>query len=641
MISEPVNIDIANTPISPKNFAAMRSNAQAALLDAKGSDGYWEGELSSSALSTATAVIALDSYLRAQHTLSVAEAATYRNLIAAGRKWLQEHQNPDGGWGDTIKSLSNISTTLLCWGAIHHAGNEFQDCDRKATRWIEGHAGGTSPDILAPAIRKRYGKDQTFSVPILTALALTGRLGESPLVWKWVPQLPFELAAFPKKMFAALRLPVVSYALPALIAIGLVRHRKKPSWNFAIRAIRNGVVGRTLRVLRSIQPTTGGFLEATPLTSFVSMSLIGAGYAKHDAVHHGIRFLIRSVRSDGSWPIDTHLSTWVSTLALNALALDDSFPETFDGVSLGRLRTWLLTQQYSTRHPYTDAAPGGWAWTPLSGGVPDADDTPGALLALQGLDESLPETATENAKRAEQGILWLIGLQNRDGGIPTFCRGWGTLPFDRSNPDITAHAIRAMVGWRDRMPRRLQTRIDRSVRSASAYLARAQEESGAWTPLWFGNQYASDESNRTYGTSRVVLAFLRLVGHPSALPSSQLHQGIRWLLRAQNPDGGWGGESGTPSSIEETALAIETLSACVRTQRSEALWESADVQRILDAIRQGLSWLSIATDGGRSFPSSPIGFYFAKLWYFEQLYPMVYTMAALNRAQIIAPELFS
>ena len=46
-----------------------------------------------------------------------------------------------------------------------------------------------------------------------------------------------------------------------------------------------------------------------------------------------------------------------------------------------------------------------------------------------------------------EGLKWLLGLQNSDGGIPTFCRGWGTLPFDRSSPDLTAHAIRA---WLDK-----------------------------------------------------------------------------------------------------------------------------------------------------------------------------------------------
>ena len=50
--------------------------------------------------------------------------------------------------------------------------------------------------------------------------ALAGRLGEGREAWRHVIPLPFELAALPHQLFAALRLPVVSYALPALIASG-------------------------------------------------------------------------------------------------------------------------------------------------------------------------------------------------------------------------------------------------------------------------------------------------------------------------------------------------------------------------------------------------------------------------------------
>src|SRR5262249_58268730 len=45
------------------------------------------------------------------------------------------------------------------------------------------------------------------------------------------------------------------------------------------------------------------------------------------------------------------------------------------------------------------------------------------------------------------GLRWLGELQNRDGGWPTFCRGWGKLPFDRSGSDLTAHALRALRAW--------------------------------------------------------------------------------------------------------------------------------------------------------------------------------------------------
>jgi squalene-hopene/tetraprenyl-beta-curcumene cyclase len=36
---------------------------------------------------------------------------------------------------------------------------------------------------------------------------------------------------------------------------------------------------------------------------------------------------------------------------------------------------------------------------------------------------------------------------------------------------------------------------------------------------------------------------------------------------------------------------------------------------------------------GRLNDATPIGFYFAKLWYFEKLYPIIFAVAALGRAR--------
>ena len=83
--------------------------------------------------------------------------------------------------------------------------------------------------------------------------------------------------------------------------------------------------------------------------------------------------------------------------------------------------------------------------------VPDADDTPGALLALAKLcNDELPEETRQRILRAAiAGTDWLLALQNRDGGWPTFCRGWGKLAFDRSGTDLTAHAPRALRVWHE------------------------------------------------------------------------------------------------------------------------------------------------------------------------------------------------
>jgi squalene-hopene/tetraprenyl-beta-curcumene cyclase len=354
-------------------------------------------------------------------------------------------------------------------------------------------------------------------------------------------------------------------------------------------------------VLERIQPSNGGFLEATPLTSFVTLSLAGMGMAEHPVTRKGAEFIVRSVRPDGSWPIDTNLATWVTTLSINALATAGEL-ENLDRCEA--IREWLLSQQYKVRHPYTGADPGGWAWTPLPGGVPDADDTPGAILALHHLER----TEVSNEARAD-GVYWLAYLQNRDGGWPTFCRGWGHLPFDRSGADLTAHVLRAIASGKD-LPSNIQ---EWHVKHGLSFLERQQRSDGSWLPLWFGNQHAPDDINATYGTARVLAAYRDL----GLMDTEPARRGVAWLLANQNDDGGWGGCKGTPSSVEETALAVEVL-------------VDAKPQA---AVRRGVEWLVAAVERSELHRPTPIGFYFARLWYFEKLYPIVFTVAALGLAR--------
>src|SRR5712672_708840 len=101
--------------------------ARAALLAERTPEGHWVGELSSSSLSTATAVMALA--LVQKHTPPHDQ---FQQLIDGGLAWLVAHQNADGGFGDTVKSFSNISTSMLCRAAFHIAGRR---------------AGGVSPPV--------------------------------------------------------------------------------------------------------------------------------------------------------------------------------------------------------------------------------------------------------------------------------------------------------------------------------------------------------------------------------------------------------------------------------------------------------------------------------------------------------------
>ena len=321
------------------------------------------------------------------------------------------------------------------------------------------------------------------------------------------------------------------------------------------------------------------------------------------------RFLADTVRPDGSWPIDTTLATWLSSLSVNALAAAGDGVAALPAEEQAGLRTWLIQQQFAVTHPFTRAAPGGWGWSDLPGAVPDADDTAGVLLALHHLGADAPDAQAA----AGRGLNWLLGVQNGDGGLPTFCRGWGRLPFDRSCPDITAHALVAFDAWYGRVGPGLQRRLDEASEAGMEYLARVQQSDGSRVPLWFGNQHAVGQANPTYGTAHVVRALRALA--PSRLPerSALAGRGTAWLLKSQNPDGGWGGSAGVPSSIEETALAVTALDPAVSAA----------------AVQRGTAWLVQHTQGGTQFEAAPIGLYFARLWYSERLYPVIFTVQAL------------
>jgi len=612
------------------------ANTRAHLLSLRNAQGHWEGELSSSALSTATAIVAL----------SLVDSAAHGARVARGARWLVQNQNLDGGWGDTTISGSNLSTTLLCWSALNadalqrlgfegeggRPGAEFSDAAQRVPAldlegaiarceaWIRGRVGSVEPDAVCRAVIARYGRDRTFSVPILMTCTIGGRLGPHDEAWRRVLALPFELAAFPRSWFGVIGLPVVSYALPALIAIGHARFfHAPPRWWNPLRWLRAGLWPRIRPMLKTLQPSSGGYLEATPLTSFVTMALACVGEKEHPCVAGAVRFLAESQRGDGGWPIDTNLATWVTTLSVKALhgstdtAVPNEAPSSADKSVRGPVKQWLLAQQYKVVHPFTNAAPGGWAWTDLPGGVPDADDTCGALIALWQLCDS-DEERLELAPAVEAGIEWLLDLQNRDGGIPTFCRGWGALPFDRSTPELTAHALWTWWLWHDLLRQKVRSRVAEATPRALAHLNSRQRGDGSWIPLWFGNEHAKDEENPVYGTAKVV-ACLKGCDALARRSSSLIEAGAEYLLKTQKSDGSWGGDAESPSSIEETALAVAALG---RTHG--------------EAVARGARWLVGKTEGGLVFPAAPIGLYFAKLWYHERTYPVIWTLAALRQA---------
>jgi squalene-hopene/tetraprenyl-beta-curcumene cyclase len=570
-------------------------------------EGYWEGRLSSSALGVAVAVAAFYFDNPKLHTKE----------INSGLNWLRSNINTDGSFGDTPESPGNVSTSLLVYAAANlfrEEKNWIIPFQKQIARYLLKQNIDISSSQVSKVILEHYQKDYTFSVPILAMSGLCGIPDKD--AFKYIPQLPFELSLLPRQFYRLLNLSVVSYAIPALVAVGIVIFKKKDS-NFFWRTVRRFSIPKALKILHRMLPESGGYLEAIPLTAFVTLSLINAGYVETEVVKKGIWFLKNTQREDGGWPIDVDLSTWVTSLSVKA------FRSNLDGFIHSDLQDKIADHfkliQNNTVHPFNGTRPGGWGWTNYPGSVPDGDDTPGTILALIKLQ---PKERVK--KEVLAGCQWLFRLQNTDGGFPTFSRGWGKLPFDQSCSDLTGHNLLAFSSvlnvYKDEFSLRHKKRLQKSFDKALNYLEKNQQEDGSWLPLWFGNPQTKEHTNPVYGTAKVVTYLKDSLNHSWLSKNLKqrlkvlIERGTRYLVYVQNGDGSWGAAKNIPGTMEETALAVSALA-------------SVEYREICES---GLIWLNTFYKQN-GLKAAPIGLYFASLWYDEKLYPVTAYLEALSR----------
>lgn len=312
----------------------------------------------------------------------------------------------------------------------------------------------------------------------------------------------------------------------------------------------------------------GTLLNYATATFFMIYAMLALGYEKSAPAilraFHALKGMV--------WYSESHLQNSPSTIWDTAL-LSYTLQET-DSVHTATATE--LANHYLVNHQQTKygdwsitkegIAPGGWGFSEGNTIHPDIDDTTAALRALKDMKNE--------SYRWQQGVSWVLAMQNQDGGWPAFepdrkAFVLKDLPIDGarssfpddSSADLTGRTIEFLCNYAE------LNREHPSIRRGVNWLIQNQERDGSWRGRW-GICYI-------YGTWAALTA-LNAAGYSSDfLP---VRKGIQFLKKIQRKDGGWGESCRSDwqqkyvplrfSTPSQTAWAVDTLSICKETGES-------------------------------------------------------------------------
>ncbi len=301
-----------------------------------------------------------------------------------------------------------------------------------------------------------------------------------------------------------------------------------------VRPLREKALKKTEQWVNEHQETTGdwGGIQPAMVNGVLALSALGYGTA-YEPVKKGLDGLKNfTIEKDDELVLQSCISpVWDTALTALAMMYSGMDPDHRSLIAAG---DWLISKQifrkgdWSVKRP--DLQPGGWAFEFDNDWYPDVDDTAVVLMLLNRYDDS-EFVKTENL---QSGLRWILGMQGKDGGWGAFdvdnnVRLLNQLPFgdleamiDPSTPDITGRVLEllGMVGYGPSHD---------VVLKAIRFLKKQQEEDGTWWGRW--------GVNYIYGTSG-VLAGLGSIGEDMSKP--YVRRAVAWLKNHQKIDGGWG-----------------------------------------------------------------------------------------------------
>jgi squalene-hopene/tetraprenyl-beta-curcumene cyclase len=608
--------NLPEDPTSPEALERNISRASRALLAEQREDGHWRFELEADATIPAE-------YVLLRHFRGEEPDLELERLIAA---YLRRIQGDHGGWPLVHAGPFDISASVKAYFALKMIGDDVEAPHmRRAREAILAHGGAARSNVFTRFLLALYGE----------------------LPWSGVPTMPVEIMLLPR--WFPFHLGKISYwARTVLVPLLVLQALKpKPANPRGVRVVELFVAPpETVRhwptgahqtwlavkifggidwLLRHVEPAFPKGLRRRAITraeAFVTERLngedgLGAIYPAmanavmmYDALgyrrdHPHLVAARRSierllvVKEDEAYCQPCLSPVWDTALASHALM------EAGDEANRAAAKAgldWLAPLQvldvrgdWAVQRP--GLRPGGWAFQYANPHYPDLDDTAVIAMAMDRADRGGlspdPNTHAEAIARARE---WIEGLQSRDGAWAAFdadnthfylnhiaFADHGAL-LDPPTADVTARCVSLLAQLGE--TRETSSALGRGI----AALVKDQEEDGSWFGRW--------GMNYIYGTWSALCALAIAGQDPQSTP---MRRAMSWLVRIQNPDGGWGegsdsyelrydGYRAAPSTASQTAWALLGLMAAGEAEHP--------------AVANGVAYLA-TTQGEDGFWSEP------------------------------------
>jgi squalene-hopene/tetraprenyl-beta-curcumene cyclase len=533
------------------------------FLRTQHSSGYWVGELESNATITAE-------YLFFRRLLNIVEPEREHAVAGQLLAWQR-----DGGWPIFYGGPPDLNTTIEAAVALQMAGLPL---DHPAL----AHAAEVARELGGLAEARVFTRIWLALLGALTWESIPAMPPELMLLPGWLPLNIYRFASWARGTIVPLLIVLAQppcyagpipqvqqfYAPPgrqsaprrpgnrtqsAFLALDRLLKRgggllKRSPW-------RKRALNAARRWILDHQETDGGWGGIQP--AMVNSTLALATFeGEQAAVERGVAGIEGfGILAESGFRLQSCVSPgWDTPWTMLALA-EAGLPARHP--ALTRAAQWLIGQQSRIYGDWTVHAAGvpagGWPFEFANAQYPDTDDTALVLMALRRTDVAADQVSRD-------GLAWLLGMQNEDGGWAAFDRGNTTglveqIPFcdfgevlDPSSVDVTAHVLELLgqLGY---------SIDDPHVRRGLGYVWDEQEPDGSWFGRW--------GVNYVYGTAAVLMA---LAAFGVGEKDPRVARAARWLRDHQNQDGGWGESCLSytqpawrgrgPSSASQTAWAV-------------------------------------------------------------------------------------